>query len=108
MDRALMWSLLATVSSWAIPALADGPSSPQRPNIVVILADDLGYGDVGCYGATKVRTPNIDRLAHEGMRFTQGALAGVGLHAQPLQPDDRPLLLRPGRATARSGPTIRC
>ncbi len=41
-----------------------------KPNILVILADDLGYGDLGCYGATKVKTPNIDRLAHEGMRFT--------------------------------------
>ncbi|MGH7136329.1 MAG: sulfatase family protein [Pirellulales bacterium] len=53
--------------------LAPGPAAAEerRPNIVVILADDLGYGDVGCYGATKVRTPNIDRLAREGMRFTQ-------------------------------------
>ena len=41
-----------------------------QPNIVLILADDLGYGDVGCYGATKVKTPNIDRLASEGRRFT--------------------------------------
>jgi len=41
-----------------------------QPNILVILADDLGYGDLGCYGATKVKTPNIDRLAREGMRFT--------------------------------------
>jgi arylsulfatase A-like enzyme len=40
------------------------------PNIVLIVADDLGYGDVGCYGATKVRTPNIDRLAARGLRFT--------------------------------------
>lgn len=40
------------------------------PNIVLILADDLGYGDVGCYGATKVKTPNIDKLASEGRRFT--------------------------------------
>ena len=40
------------------------------PNIVLIYADDLGYGDVGCYGATRVRTPNIDRLAMEGLRFT--------------------------------------
>ena len=40
------------------------------PNIVVILADDIGYGDLGCYGATKVRTPNLDRLAAQGMRFT--------------------------------------
>ncbi|MCX6926618.1 MAG: sulfatase-like hydrolase/transferase, partial [Verrucomicrobia bacterium] len=44
------------------------PSRP--PNIVFILADDLGYGDIGCYGQKKIRTPNIDRLAKEGMRFT--------------------------------------
>ena len=42
----------------------------KRPNVVLIYADDLGYGDVGCYGATKVATPNIDRLADEGIRFT--------------------------------------
>jgi arylsulfatase A-like enzyme len=42
----------------------------EQPNVVIILADDLGYGDVGCYGATKVKTPNIDRLAREGRRFT--------------------------------------
>lgn len=40
------------------------------PNVVLIFADDLGYGDLGCYGATKVQTPNIDRLAAEGRRFT--------------------------------------
>ena len=43
---------------------------PGKPNIVFIIADDLGYGDLGCYGQTKIRTPNIDRLAKEGMRFT--------------------------------------
>ncbi|MEI6358532.1 MAG: sulfatase-like hydrolase/transferase, partial [Verrucomicrobiota bacterium] len=43
--------------------------------MVLILADDLGYGDLGCYGQTKILTPNIDRLAAEGMRFTQ-AYAG--------------------------------
>ena len=43
----------------------------EKPNIVFILADDLGYGDVGCFGQTKIHTPNIDRLAAEGMRFTQ-------------------------------------
>ncbi|MHB8898495.1 MAG: sulfatase family protein [Thermoguttaceae bacterium] len=41
-----------------------------RPNILLIVADDLGYGDLGCYGATKIRTPNIDRLAGEGVRMT--------------------------------------
>jgi arylsulfatase A len=42
----------------------------KKPNIVFILADDLGYGDLGCYGQTKIKTPNIDRLAAEGLRFT--------------------------------------
>jgi arylsulfatase A-like enzyme len=46
------------------------PSPTQRPNVVFILADDLGYGDLGCYGQKRIQTPNIDRLAAEGMRFT--------------------------------------
>jgi arylsulfatase A-like enzyme len=45
-------------------------AEPAKPNIVIILADDLGYGDLSCYGATKFKTPNIDRLAREGVRFT--------------------------------------
>jgi len=45
-------------------------TSGGRPNIVFILADDIGYGDLGCYGATKVKTPNVDRLAAQGLRFT--------------------------------------
>ncbi len=44
----------------------------QKPNVVIIYADDLGYGDLGCYGAVKVKTPHIDRLAKEGIRFTNG------------------------------------
>lgn len=49
----------------------------QPPNVVVIFADDLGYGDVGCYGATKLRTPNIDQLAIEGRRFTDAHSASA-------------------------------
>src|SRR5580765_791303 len=46
-------------------------AAPERPNIVFILTDDMGYGDLGCYGGTIVPTPNIDRLGQEGTRFTQ-------------------------------------
>ena len=46
--------------------------TPPRPNVIVFLADDLGYGDVGSYGAKSIPTPNIDRLASEGIRFTSG------------------------------------
>jgi arylsulfatase A-like enzyme len=46
-------------------------ATPPRPNIVFILADDLGYGEIGCYGQTIIQTPRIDRMAREGMRFTQ-------------------------------------
>jgi len=42
----------------------------QRPNVIFIMADDLGYGDASCYGATKISTPNIDKLAKQGLRFT--------------------------------------
>jgi arylsulfatase A-like enzyme len=47
-----------------------------RPNVIVILSDDVGYGDVGCYGATKIKTPNLDRLAREGRRFTNAYTPG--------------------------------
>jgi arylsulfatase A-like enzyme len=63
-------------ASAALPKItfADAPST-RSPNIILILTDDLGYGDLGCYGQKRIQTPHIDRLAAEGMRFTD-AYAG--------------------------------
>lgn len=60
-----------TKAAVAAIALAGSAAAAERPNIVFILADDLGYGELGCYGQTKIRTPNVDRLAGEGLRFTR-------------------------------------
>jgi arylsulfatase A len=56
-----------------LPALwlAAAPDTPRPPNIVLILADDLGFAELGCYGQKKIRTPEIDKLAAGGVRFTQ-------------------------------------
>lgn len=51
-------------------AATAGRAAGAPPNVIVILADDLGYGDISCYGQQRIKTPNIDRLAQEGMRFT--------------------------------------
>jgi arylsulfatase A-like enzyme len=62
---AAVLALLATA-----PAAHGQPASAQRPNVVLIITDDVGYGDFGVYGATDIRTPNVDRLAREGVRLT--------------------------------------
>ncbi|WP_406694132.1 sulfatase-like hydrolase/transferase [Singulisphaera sp. Ch08] len=85
------------------------------PNIVVIYADDLGYGDLGCYGATRVKTPNLDRLASRGLRFTDAhspaatctpsrysLLTGEYAWRQKgtnILPGDASLIIKPGRIT---------
>ncbi|MHC4444962.1 MAG: arylsulfatase [Planctomycetota bacterium] len=62
---------LLILSSCVSAVKARIESTQQPPNIIFIMADDLGYGELGCYGQDKIKTPNIDRLAVEGMRFTQ-------------------------------------
>ena len=63
------------LSSVTLPSCVKAPTKDNRPNIIFIVADDMGYGDLGCYGNNIIKTPNIDKLAEEGIRFTQ-AYAG--------------------------------
>lgn len=65
----LLWIIILLVSS--ITSLtAQTRATAKQPNIILIFADDLGYGDIGCYGQQKIETPNIDKLAKQGLRFT--------------------------------------
>lgn len=104
-------ALLAAGPAFAAPRLAP-------PNIVLIYADDLGYGDVSCYGATAVQTPHIDRLAREGLRFTDAHASAAtctpsryamltGEYAwrkkgTGVLPGNAPLIIEPGRTTLPS------
>jgi arylsulfatase A-like enzyme len=97
-----------------LPSRCEAAQS-KAPNVVLIYADDLGYGDVSCYGATKVRTPNIDRIAREGIRFTSAHSASAtctpsryalmtGEYAwrrkgTGVLPGDARLIIEPGRVT---------
>ncbi len=93
-------------------------TAAEKPNIVVIMADDLGYGDVSCYGATELSTPNIDRLAKEGLRFTSGYCSAstctptrysllTGNYAfrtkgTGIAPPNSPAIIKPGTETVAS------
>jgi arylsulfatase A-like enzyme len=95
-----------------------GASASRPPNIVLIYGDDVGYGDLGCYGATKVRTPHLDRLAAQGLRFTDAHSAAAtctpsryslltGEYAwrrkgTGILPGDAALIIDPARATLPS------
>ena len=77
-------ALLGTLVTALVPAQATwaqnktAKATPDRPNIIFILADDLGYGDLSCYGSKTIKTPNIDKLAATGTRFNQ-SYAGSGI-----------------------------
>ena len=58
------------IAAFELLSCASCGKKEPLPNIIIIYADDLGYGDVSCYGATRISTPNIDRLAGRGLRFT--------------------------------------
>ncbi|MEI6891446.1 MAG: arylsulfatase [Pontiella sp.] len=70
MKRIFSGFVVGMVAVWSFIPFLSVAEPAQMPNIVLIFADDLGYGDLGCYGATKIPTPNIDQLAAEGRRFT--------------------------------------
>ena len=107
-------ALLPALTLFAAPAAA----TPPKPNIVLILADDLGFGDTGCYGATKIPTPNVDRLGREGLRFTDAhatsatctpsryaLLTGQYPWRKPgtgVLPGNAPLIIDPNHATLAS------
>jgi arylsulfatase A-like enzyme len=119
--RQFLWqSALGLSGALAVPSVlkaagAAAPPAGRRPNIIVILADDLGYGDVGCYGATSIKTPNLDRLASQGLRFTDGhstssvctpsrysLLTGQYAWRKPgtgIASSETPLLIEPGSPT---------
>ncbi len=84
--RAVALASLAGISLAATAAAQTATARTDRPNVVIVLADDLGYGDLGSYGGTHIRTPNLDRLAAGGMRFTD-------FYAQPVCGPSRAALL---------------
>ncbi|MBI5772508.1 MAG: sulfatase [Verrucomicrobia bacterium] len=68
---------LLTIILLCSPWLASAAPAAPRPNVILILCDDLGYGDLGSYGAEKIKTPNLDGMAREGMRFTDYSVAAA-------------------------------
>ena len=104
--------LLFTLLAWNLGHAA------EKPNVIVIMADDMGYGDVSCYGATELQTPHIDKLAAEGRRFTSGycsastctptrysLLTGTYAFRQEgtgIAPPNSPAVIKPGTETLPS------
>ena len=112
------WRVVATAALLAVFAASDAHAQ-NRPNGILIYADDLGYGDVSAYGARRLKTPNIDRLAGEGLRFTDAhspaatctpsryaLLTGEYAWRKPgtgILPGNAALIIEPGRTTRASG-----
>jgi arylsulfatase A-like enzyme len=69
--RRFLQTAAAAVLGATLPINCCAPKAARTPNVIFILADDLGYGDLGCYGQKAIKTPNLDKMAAEGMRFTQ-------------------------------------
>src|SRR5215470_527194 len=73
MRTSLLIAIITIVG--VLPSFAHAQETPRKPNIVFILADDLGINDLGCYGRKDQPTPNLDKLARQGIRFTSAYAA---------------------------------
>lgn len=109
---------LFQIAAVTLLALVISKAEETKPNIIVIMADDLGYGDLSCYGATVFKTPNIDKLAAQGQRFTSGYCSAstctptrfsllTGTYAfraknTGIAPPNGPAIIRPGTVTLPS------
>ena len=116
LSRAVVIALAAAALAAQVAPAADARA--RKPNIVIILADDLGFGDTSCYGATRIPTPNVDRLAREGLRFrdahSTSATCTPARYAlltgeypwrkkgTGILPGDAELIIQPGRTTVAS------
>lgn len=113
-DKLLQMGLVSAAAMAVIPAAAQ-KGGAQRPNVIIIYADDMGYGDLSCNGEPTISTPNVERLAREGIRFTNahttssvstparfGLLTGVYPWRFPdtgIAPGDAAMIIRPERYT---------